>query len=129
MSLLVYKYSVQEKKLFDKDWLEGLSENKILFDELDFYCFITYFDEKELRKMFSEYGVKTIEMNNIDVIAKSVLNIFDYYDILSQTKASAIEVLSCQQKSKSVLRCSAIWISLKISLMLCVNSFSNMSFF
>lgn len=100
MSLLVYKYSVQEKKVFDKDWLEGLSENKILFDELDFYCFITYFDEKELRKMFSKYGVKTIEMNNIDVIAKSVLNIFDYYDILIQTKASAIEALSCQQKIK-----------------------------
>lgn len=100
MSLLLYKYSVQEKKVFDKDWLEGLSENKILFDELDFYCFLTYFNENELRKMFSKYGVKTIEINNIDVIAKSVLNIFDYYDILMQTKASTIEALSCQQKIK-----------------------------
>lgn len=100
MSLLVYKYSVQEKKIFDKDWLEGLAENKIYFDELDFYCFITYFDEKELRKMFSRYDVKTISFNNIDTIGKSISNIFEYYDILIKTKAPAIEALRCQEKIK-----------------------------
>lgn len=100
MSLLIYKYSVQEKKIFDKDWLEGLSENKIFFDELDFYCFITYFDEKELRKMFSKYDVKTITFNNVEAITQSISNIFEYYEILIKNKASAIEVLSCQQKIK-----------------------------
>ena len=100
MSLLVYKYSVQEKKVFDKDWLEGLSENKIYFDELVFYCFITYFDEKELKKMFSRYDVKTITFNNIDAISQSITNRFEYYDILIKDKAPTIEVLRCQERIK-----------------------------
>lgn len=103
MSLLVYKYSAQQKKSYDKDWFEGLSSNKIFFDEIDFYCFITYFEDKEIIKLFTKHGLKTITFNNMDVITNSVLNIFNYYNKLINTSAQAIEVLACQRKIKSFL--------------------------
>ena len=103
MSLLVYKYSVQQKKIYNKYWFEELANNKIFFDEIDFYCFITYFEAKDIKKLFTKHSLKTITFNNMDIITNSILNIFNYYNELINTSAQTIEVLACQRKIKSCL--------------------------
>lgn len=57
LSLLVYKYSVQGNKrlsprMFPEHWQDGIS-----FDSIDFYCFIEYFSDKEIVKLFNKYNI------------------------------------------------------------------------
>lgn len=101
MSTLVYKYSVQTKKNADEDFFESPS-GKIYFDNTDFYCFIEYFDVKQLNRLFNKHSIKTLVFNNTEIIEKSVKNLLSYYDEVLRTN-DRFEILSFQNKIRKCL--------------------------
>ena len=102
MSLLVYKYSVQGKKISNDD--EGIfDQGKIYFDQIDFYCFIEYFNAKELVKVFSQYEIETLDFHNSDIVNKSILNMIEYYEKVLYKSKKHIEILGFQNRLKTCL--------------------------
>lgn len=101
MATLVYKYSVQTKKTIEDDFF-GYSPSGICFDNIDFYCFIEYFDTKQLDRMFWKHSIKTIDFKNIEIIESSVRNLCAYYSTVLKTN-QLIEILSIQNKIKRCL--------------------------
>lgn len=101
MSTLVYKYSVQMKKTVDDDFL-GKGTNEIYFDNIGFYCFIEYFDIKQLNRLLRKHSIKTLDFRNIETIESSVQNLFSYYTEVLRTNQK-IEILSIQNKINKCL--------------------------
>lgn len=101
MSTLVYKYSVQSKKNMDDD-IFGKSSGDIYFDNIDFYCFLEYFDTKQLDRLLHKHSIKTLDFKNMETIEMTVRNLFSYYDEVLKAKQS-IEILSIQNKIKRCL--------------------------
>lgn len=64
MSTLLQKYSFQMKKTIDDDFF-GNSSSEIVFDEIDFYCFVEYFDVKQVNKVFHKHSIKTLDFKKI----------------------------------------------------------------
>lgn len=84
MSLLVYKYSTQGKKVLHEQPFPFIDGNDVYFDEIDFHCFIEYFDAKEIIALLSKYHIETIEFQNMASIENAVNNLLDYYSYLKQ---------------------------------------------
>lgn len=101
MSTLVYKYSVQAKKAVDDDFF-GNASSEIYFDNIDFYCFIEYFDTKQLDRLLRKHSIKTLDFKNIEIIESSVRNLCSYYGTVLKTN-QRIEILSIQNKIKRCL--------------------------
>lgn len=101
MSTLVHKYSVQTKKIVDDDFFGKSSSDEIYFDNIDFYCFVEYFDVKQLNKLFHKHSIKTLDFQNIEIIESSVKKLFSYYAEALKTK-QRIEISSIQNK---IARC------------------------
>lgn len=101
MSTLVHKYSVQMKKTIHDDFF-GKTSSKIYFDDIDFYCFVEYFDTKQLDKLFRKHSIKTLDFRNIEKIEKSVKNLFSYYPEIVRIN-QRISILSIQNKIKKCL--------------------------
>ena len=80
MSLLVYKYSTQSKKVLHEQSFPYNNKNKVYFDEIDFYCFVEYFNAKEIITLLNKYHIETIEFQNMDLIEAAVNNMLDYYN-------------------------------------------------
>ncbi len=101
MSLLVYKYSSQSKKvLHDKPFpFEG--GDIIHFDEIDFYCFIDCFSDKEIRALFTKHHIETIGFENMDRVETSVNNLLDYYDYAVKHSKNNVDVLGLQTQIKN----------------------------
>lgn len=102
MSLLVYKYSEQDKEKLNDDYFSMFSSNKVSFDEVDFYCFIEYFNSKSILKLFNKYNVDTIEFENIDGICNAIENLMAYYKNIF-SKSESLLVLNFQEKLKTCL--------------------------
>lgn len=102
MSTLVHKYSVQSKKIATDNDIFGKSSSDIYFDNIDFYCFVEYFDTKQLNKLLHKHSVKTLDFKNMETIELSVRNLFSYYDEVLKSKQS-IEILSIQNKIERCL--------------------------
>ena len=101
MSTLVYKYSAQAKRLIDGDFF-GNASSEIYFDNIDFYCFIEYFDTKQLNRLLCKHSIKALEFKNIEIIELSVRNLCSYYGTVLKTN-QRIEILSLQNKIKRCL--------------------------
>lgn len=101
MSTLVYKYSVQTKKTVDDDFF-GKGSSEIYFDHIDFYCFIEYFDTKQLDRLLNKHSIKTLDFKNIEIIESCVQKLCSYYDAVLKTN-QRIEILSIQNKIKRCL--------------------------
>lgn len=101
MSTLVYKYSVQAKKAVDDDFF-GNASSEIYFDNINFYCFIEYFDTKQLDRLLRKHSIKTLDFKNIEIIESSVRNLCSYYGTVLKTN-QRIEILSIQNKIKRCL--------------------------
>lgn len=101
MSTLVYKYSVQTKKAFNDDFL-GNASSEIYFDNIDFYCFVEYFDTKQLDRLFHKHSIETLDFKNIEIIEASVRNLCSYYDTVLK-RNERIEILTTQNKIKRCL--------------------------
>lgn len=102
MSTLVYKYSVQTKKTVDDDDFFGKAPREIYFDNIDFYCFVEYFDTKQLDILLHKHSIKTLEFKNVEIIETSVQKLCSYYGTVLKTNQS-IEILSIQNKIKRCL--------------------------
>ena len=96
MSTLIYKYSVQTKKSTDDDFLE-VASNKIWFDNIDFYCFVEYFDVKQFNRLLRKHSIEKLDFEGKEIIEKSVKNLFSYYSEALKTK-DKFEILSVQNK-------------------------------
>lgn len=103
MSLLVYKYSTQKKERIQEPLFPDFENNQVAFDELDFYCFIDCFTDKEIIDTFKKYNIETISFQNIDQIEKTVKNILAYYDSCQKRALNIIENESLVKQIKSCL--------------------------
>ena len=103
MSLLVYKYSYQSKKSLRDQPFSFVTGNDIHFDEIDFYCFIECFNEKEIQTLFYKYHIETIEFENMNRIETSVNNLLDYYDYALKNTKNNVDVISLQMQIKTCL--------------------------
>lgn len=103
MSLLVYKYSEQNKKNLGTDFFPSFTSNKVFFDEIDFYCFIEYFDSSSILKLFNKYNIDTIEFKNIDNICNSIENLMSYYKNILSKQKNSFEVINFQVKLKNCI--------------------------
>lgn len=103
MDLLVYKYSEQNKKSFTEDAFAPFSSGKVFFDEVDFYCFIEYFDSKTLLKLFNKYDIDIIEFENTEVIWATINNLILYYKNILSKSNHLVEKINYQIKLKTCL--------------------------
>lgn len=103
VSLLVYKYSTQEEKTLREQMFSDVDNDIIFLDERDFYCFIEFFEAKELVKLFRKHRVETLVFHNIDKIELAVCNILEYYELALKQASSNIGVLRLQHKIKTCL--------------------------
>lgn len=84
------------------DDIFGKSSGDIYFDNIDFYCFLEYFDTKQLDRLLHKHSIKTLDFKNMETIEMTVRNLFSYYDEVLKAKQS-IEILSIQNKIKRCL--------------------------
>lgn len=101
MSLLVYKYSTQEKIKLQPNIFGDFDNDKIIFDAIDFYCFVEYFDSENLTKLLNKHSIEILEFANKQEIEQSIRNILKYYDYLIKINAPRIEVLPFQGRLKT----------------------------
>ena len=103
MSLLVYKYSTQGKKVLHERLFPVIDGNDVYFDENDFHCFIEYFDAKEIVALMSKYHIETIEFQNMASIEIAVNNLLDYYGFAVKSSRNNIDVIGLQTQIKNCL--------------------------
>lgn len=102
MSLLVYKYSTQGKKVLHEQPFPFIDGNNVYFDEIDFHCFIEYFDAKEIIALLSKYHIETIEFQNMALIENAVNNLLDYYSYAVKSSKITLMLLDYKRKSRIV---------------------------
>ena len=102
MSLLIYKYSTQKKKVFEESIFGSSRDNEIYLDKIDFFCLLEYFDAKKINKLLNKHDLKTIEFRDMESIEQSVRNCLIYYKTIVKSK-NIVEVLACQNKIKNCL--------------------------
>ena len=103
MSLLVYKYSTQGKKILHEQLLSFDDGNDVFFDETDFHCFIEYFDAKETITLLNKYQIETIEFQNMDLVEAAVINLLKYYSYANRVSKNIIDVIALQTQIKNCL--------------------------
>ncbi len=111
MSLLVYKYSIQSKKVlgYPSLLLSVVGKNEVHFDEIDFYCFINCFDDQEIIKLLKRHHIETIEFQNMNRIETAVKNLLDYYEFSIKTsnkisdRTLVIGLISLEMQIKNCL--------------------------
>ena len=103
MELLVYKYSVQNRAVSYNSIFPNMNHSRIHFDYIDFYCFVEYFESKELTDLFSKYNIQEIEFVNCEQVYSSIINLINYYDCILSKSSESVEKLPYQHKIKSCL--------------------------
>lgn len=103
MSLLVYKYSTQSEKTIHEQVFPDIGQSEVAFDQLDFYCFIEFFNSKELVKLFHKHHLKTIEFQSMEEIETAVCNILDYYEAALKRSSNNIDIIHLQREIKTCL--------------------------
>ena len=103
MSLLVYKYSTQGVKILHEQIFPSIGQSEVVFDLLDFYCFIEFFDSKDLVKLFRKHHLETIEFQRINEVETAVCNIIDYYEIAIKLPSNNIDILHLQKEIDTCL--------------------------
>lgn len=103
MDLLTYKYSEQQKKTIHPQPFPLPLQNKVYFDDVDFYCFIEYFTGDEIARLFSKNQLESIKFEKIDEIEKAIHNILCNYKYLESHDSPNVEILSFQTQIKTLL--------------------------
>lgn len=103
MSLLVYKYSIQGKKVLHEQPFPFIGGNDVHFDEIDFHCFIEYFDAKEISALLKKHHIETIAFRNMDLVETAVNNLLDYYSSAVRATKNNIDVIGLQTQIKNCL--------------------------
>lgn len=103
MELLVYKYSFQNRAASYNSIFPNMNQSRIHFDYIDFYCFVEYFESKELVDLFSKHNIQEIEFVNCEQVYSSIINLINYYDRILSKSTEAVEKLPYQHKIKACL--------------------------
>lgn len=103
MEQLIYKYSVQDQKMLFNSELREKFLSRVQFDYVDFYCFVEYFEAKELTRIFNKFDIKEIHFENPDKVYRSILNIVDYYDKVVSHSRERIEKYPYETRLKTCL--------------------------
>ena len=103
ISLLVYKFSTQGKKVIHEQLLPIPDGNDVYFDEIDFHCFIEYFDAKEIVALMNKYHIETIEFRNMALIETAVINLMDYYSYVVRSSKNNVDVIELQMQIKNCI--------------------------
>lgn len=103
LSLLVYKFSVQGNKRLSPQIFPDHLQDGISFDAIYFYCFIEYFSDKEIVKLFNKYNIDTIIFCDLDIVEIMTMNIMKYYDHIIKNKVVGIRATDIQKQFKNVL--------------------------
>ena len=103
MDLLVYKYSEQQKKIIHEQAFPAHFQDKVFFDDIDFYCFVEYFTGNEIARLFSKNQIESISFEKVEEIEKGIQNILCNYKYLESHKTSNIEIRSFQIRIKTLL--------------------------
>ena len=82
MSLLLYKYSSQDKQSLIPSPFPINRFDTIQFNHIDFYCFVEYFSDKELLYVFRKYQIESVTFQNMEMIENAVNNLFNGYELL-----------------------------------------------
>ena len=103
MSLLVYKYATQNNKVLHEQPFSGFANDEVCFDQIDFFCFVECFTDKEIRALFSKHQIETLYFHNTEVIEISVENLLNYYESAVKSTKNNIDVISIQIQIKKCL--------------------------
>ncbi len=103
MSLLVYKYSTQGKRVLHEQPFPVIGGNSVCFDEIDFHCFIEYFDSKEIISLLNKYHIETIEFQNMTLVETAVNNLMYYYSYVVRSSKNNVDVIGLQMQIKNCL--------------------------
>ena len=103
MSLLVYKYSEQQKKSIHQQVFPRELQGNVYFDDFDFYCFIEYFIDKEIESLFSKNQLDSIFFVEEKTIEKVIYNILYNYEYLVSQNVPSIEISSFERQIKTLL--------------------------
>lgn len=103
MALLVYKYSEQQKKIIHQQPFDLDFQDKVFFDDIDFYCFVEYFTGDEIVRLFSKNQIESISFEKVKEIEKVIQNILCNYEYLVRKNASNVEKISFQAQIKTLL--------------------------
>lgn len=104
MEEILFRYSVQNNHQIQSGMpFNSVNEEKVDFDNIDFYCIVEYFRDKELTNIINRYQIKTIEFNKMDLIEKSIENLIDYYAFLKSNNVADIRVINVETRIKTCL--------------------------
>lgn len=103
MSQLVRQYSTQGRKTIHFQTMPQLDNRNVYFDEIDFYCLIEYFNDKDLNSLFYKHHIEIIEFHNMDIIEQSIKNIIHYYQYALKHSSNNVDVLHLQVRIKTCL--------------------------
>lgn len=103
MEILVHKYSVQNKKhLAQHSDLVYVNDN-IVFDYIDFYCFLEYFEKDAIKKLFNRYDIQLITFQQQEIIENNIKNILINYEYVINNNSSEIEILFIKEQIKKLI--------------------------
>ena len=103
ISELIHKYSTQNKKIIHQQVFPDINNSPVYFDEVDFYCFIECFNDKDIRGTFSKYNIQTIEFCNMEKIESSVNNLVNYFLYVIKNPINNVDIISLEAKIKACL--------------------------
>lgn len=103
MSLLVYKYCEQQKKVLHEQLFPLAMQDKVIFDDVDFYCFVEYFTGDEIVRLFLNAHLESISFEKSKEIEETIQNILCNYEYIESHNTSNIEIVSFQIQLKTLL--------------------------
>ena len=102
MSLLVYKYSAQNKVSLDNQPIFDIGSRDVFFDEIDFYCFIDCFSDKEIKDLFNKHHITKIEFQHMELVKHAIENLLSYYEVAAKGQ-DIVAKIELQRQIKTCL--------------------------
>ncbi len=100
MEQQLFQYSEVGKKPLSKVPFVNYKNTPIIFGEIDFFCFIKYFTQKEIENIFFKYNITKLNIAHDDLINKAIINLFAFYaDKLSPSKNFPLMKNYCKKLS------------------------------
>ncbi len=103
MGALLYHYTNQNKREVLIIHLLPEKKTVIEFDEIDFYCFIECFKDKEISRLFEKNQISLLAFRHMDDIEQAIKNLFSYYELAKNKGVKFAELYNLQIKIKNVL--------------------------
>lgn len=79
MEQQLFKFTEIGKQTFVDNPFYEFRDEYIIFDEIDFYCFIKYFTRKEITEIFTKYNIDILLTRHKDLINQATKNLFNYF--------------------------------------------------